>query len=112
MRSVNTVTVLVAASLMASAVAKASEPSLPWRVQGSQGVAAVPGVRHVAATDWTAVIGTGGAAAVEAGMGKSNDVAHGSSRLAPVASVRSYPNPDWTATIGRGKAAASVRPIS
>lgn len=104
MRSVNTVTVLVAAGLMASAVAKASEPALPWQVQGSQGVTTVSSARQ-AAPDWTAVIGTGEAAAVEAGMGKSNDVA-------PVASVRSYPNPDWTAAIGRGTAAASVRPIS
>jgi hypothetical protein len=111
MRNVNTVTVLVAAGLMAGAVAKASEPALPWRVQGSQGVATVSAVQQ-AAPDWTAVIGTGGAAAVAAGMGKSNDVAHGSSGLAPVASVRSYPNPDWTASIGRGTAAASVRPIS
>ena len=108
MRSVNTVTVLVAAGLMASAVAKASEPALPWQVQGSHGVATVSAV-HQAAPDWTVVIGTGGAAA---GMGKSNDVAHGSSGLAPVASARSYPNPHWTATIGRGTAAASVRPIS
>jgi hypothetical protein len=108
MRNVNTVTVLVAAGLMAGAVAKASEPALPWRVQGSQGVATVSAVQQ-AAPDWTAVIGTGGAAAVAAGMGKSNDVAHG---LAPEASVRSYPNPDWTAAIGRGTAAASVRPIS
>jgi hypothetical protein len=104
MRSVNTMAVLMAAGLMASAVAKASEPALPWQVQGSQGVATVSAVHQVAA-DWTAVIGTGGAAAVEAGLGKSNGVA-------PVASVRSYPNPDWTAAIGRGTAAAFVRPIS
>ena len=101
MRNINTVTVLVVASLMASAIARASEPSLPWQVSGSQGVAAAPTVRH-AAPDWTAVIGTGEAAAVEAGRVRPNDVTP--------APVPSYPKPDWTAAIGRGTAAA--RPIS
>jgi hypothetical protein len=100
MRRVNTLTIL-AASLMAGAIARASEPTLPWQVSGSQGVAAVSTVRPPA-TDWTAVIGTGEAAAAEAGMVRSNDVAP--------AGVRSYPKPDWTAAIGRGTAAA--RPIS
>jgi len=101
MRRVNTLTIL-AASLMAGAIARASEPTLPWQVSGSQGVAAaVSAVRHPA-TDWTAVIGTGEAAAVEASTVRSNEVA-------PTA-LRSYPKSDWTAAIGRGTAAA--RPIS
>ena len=101
MRIVRTLGAWAAASLVVSAVAQASEPSLPWQVSGSQGVAAVSAVRYPA-TDWTAVIGTGEAAAVEAGVVRSND-------SAPVG-VRSYPKPDWTAAIGRGTAA--VRPIS
>jgi hypothetical protein len=101
MRNINTVTVLVVANLMASAVVRASEPSLPWQASGSQGVAAIATARH-AAPDWTAIIGTGEAAAAEAGVARSNDV--------PPAGERSYPNPDWTAAIGRGTAAA--RPIS
>jgi hypothetical protein len=101
MRSVNKLTILAAASLMVSAVAQASEPGLPWQVSSSQGVAAVSAVRPPA-THWNVVIGTGEAAAAEAGMVRPNDVAP--------AGVRSYPKPDWTAAIGRGTAAA--RPIS
>jgi len=101
MRNVRILGVWAAASLVVGAVAQASEPSLPWQVSGSRGVAAVSAVRYPA-TDWTAVIGTGDAAAVEAGVVKSDDVAP--------ADVRSYPKPDWTAAIGRGTAAA--RPIS
>ena len=101
MRNINTVTVLVVASLMASAIARASEPGLPWQVAGSQGVSAVSAVGHPV-PDWNAIIGTGEAAAVEAGRVRANDVAP--------AGVRAYPKPDWTAAIGRGTAAA--RPIS
>jgi hypothetical protein len=101
MRNVRVLGVSVAASLLVSAIAQASEPSLPWQVSGGQGIAAVPVVRYPA-TDWAAVIGTGDAAAVEASVAKSNGVAP--------ARVRSYPKPDWTAAIGRGTAAA--RPIS
>ena len=102
MRKVNTLTVVVAASLIGSAVAMASEPALPWQAAGGQGVSAVSGERHPA-PHWSAVIGTGDAAAAEAGFGRSNDVA-------PAMQARWYPKPDWTATIGRGTAAA--RPIS
>ena len=103
MQRVNTVTVLVVASLMAGGIAKASEPSLPWQASGSQEVAAVSTASH-SGTHWTALIGTGEAAAVEAGMTRSNDVAP--------AGGRSYPKPDWTAAIGSGTAAAAARPIS
>lgn len=101
MRNVRTLGVSVAASLMVSAIAQASEPNLPWQVSGGQAIATVSAVRH-RATDWAAVIGTGDAAAVEASVVKSNGVVP--------ARVRSYPKPDWTAAIGRGTAAA--RPIS
>ena len=101
MRNARTLGVSVVASLMVSAIAQASEPSLPWQVSGTLGVATVSAVRHPA-TVWAAVIGTGDAAAVEASAVKSGGVAP--------ARVRSYPKPDWTAAIGRGTAAA--RPIS
>lgn len=101
MRNVNKLTIVAAASLMASVVAQASEPSLPWQVSGSQRAPAVSAAGHPA-PNWTAVIGTGDAAAVEAGVVRPNGVAP--------AGARSYPKPDWTAAIGRGTAAA--RPIS
>lgn len=101
MRNVRTLGVWVVASLMVSAIAEASEPSLPWQVSGNQRVAADSAIRRPA-TDWTAVIGTGEAAAAESSMVRLNGVAQGG--------VRSYPKPDWTAAIGRGTAAE--RPIS
>ena len=101
MRNVRTLSVWVVASLMVSAIAEASEPSLPWQVSGNQRVAADSAIRRPAA-DWTAVIGTGEAAAAESRMVRLNGVAQGG--------VRSYPKPDWTAAIGRGTAAE--RPIS
>jgi hypothetical protein len=98
MQTLNVFTLSVAASLMVSAMAKASDATaLPWNIASIQGVASVSPERY-STINWTALIGTGEAAAVEAGVAKSD--------TSSVARARDYPHTDWTSAIGTGRAAA------
>jgi hypothetical protein len=117
MRVINMFTVSVAASLILSAVANASDATssgdastgksegfnstdLPWNVHRFQRVSPVTAAHHPA-PDWSSAIGTGRAAAVESHV----------ESLQPVSaeSAQRYPEPDWTAAIGAGVAAALER---
>jgi hypothetical protein len=117
MRVINMFTVSVAASLILSAVANASDATssgdastgksegfnstdLPWNVHRFQRVSPVRAAHHPA-PDWSSAIGTGRAAAVESHV----------ESLQPVSaeSAQRYPEPDWTAAIGAGAAAALER---
>jgi hypothetical protein len=107
---VNMFLVSVAAGLILSAVADASEApghvgdtgnvnstGLPWEVHP----VSAAGIEHYPEPHWTAAIGTGRAATVEGRVGTGHSV--------PPVSARRYPNPDWTAAIGTGAAAALPR---
>jgi hypothetical protein len=117
MRVINMFTVSVAASLILSAVADASDaPSrgdgstgksevfnatgLPWDIQSFQRVSP-KSAEHYPAPDWSSAIGTGGGATAERRV----------EGLQPVSSVSAQPSAeaDWTAAIGTGSAAALWR---
>jgi hypothetical protein len=101
MRILNVLTLSIAASLMVSAIAEASDaPALPWNVPGIQRVSPASAARYPTA-HWTAFIGTGAAVAARASA-KTQDVA------SPV-SAREYSQPNWTSAIGTGTAAALER---
>lgn len=98
MQTLNVFTLSVAASLMVSAMAKASDaPALPWNIPGIQGVSSVSPEGYPT-INWTALIGTGGAAAVQVDVVKSD--------TRSAARAREYPQTDWTSAIGTGTAAA------
>jgi hypothetical protein len=114
MRVIKMFTVSVAASLILSAVADASDaPSrgesnagksevfnstgLPWDLQSFQRVSPVR-AEHYRAPDWSSAIGTGRGAAAESRV-------EGLQPVSPVSAQR-YPEPDWTAAIATGAAAA------
>jgi hypothetical protein len=107
---VNMLLVSVAAGLILSAVADASEApghvggignvnsrGLPWEVHP----VSPAGIEHYPEPHWTAAIGTGRAATVGRRVGSEHSVSP--------TSARRYPNSDWTAAIGTGAAAALPR---
>jgi hypothetical protein len=117
MRVINMFTVSVAASLILSAVADASDaPSrgegstgksevfnatgLPWGIQSFQRIAPVR-AEHYPAPDWSSAIGTGRGTAAESRV-------EGLQLVSPVSAQRS-PEPHWSAAIGTGAAAALER---
>jgi hypothetical protein len=114
MRILNVLTLSIAASLMVSAIAEASEApdqgyaasrtsaaiqgvGLPWNLPGIQRVSPASAERYPKA-HWTAFIGTGAAVAAQASV-KSQDAA------SPVSALGSS-QPHWTSAIGTGTAAA------
>jgi hypothetical protein len=117
MRVINIFTVSVAASLILSAVADASDaPSrgegstgksevfnatgLPWDIQSIQRVSPVRAEHHPA-PDWSSAIGTGRGTAAESRV-------EGLLPVSPMSTQRPS-EPDWTAAIGTGAAAALQR---
>jgi hypothetical protein len=117
MRVINMFTVSVAASLILSAVADASDApgrgedstgksesfkatSLPWDFQSFQRVSPVT-AEHYPAPDWSSAIGTGRAATAELRV-------EGLRAVVPISAQRP-PEPDWSAAIGTGAAAALER---
>jgi hypothetical protein len=114
MRVINMFTVSVAASLILSAAADASDArnrgegstgksevfnatGLPWDIQSFQRVSPVR-AEHYPAPDWSSAIGTGRGATVVEGP-----------QPVPPVSAQRYPEPDWTSAIGTGSAAALQR---
>ena len=117
MRVINMFTACVAAGLILSAVANASDAAssgdgnagksevfnstdLPWNLHSFQRISPARAA-HYPAPDWSSAIGTGGGAATESHM----------ESLQPISaeSAERYPEPDWTAAIGTGAAAAPER---
>jgi hypothetical protein len=117
MRVINRFTACVAASLILSAVANASDAAssgdrnagksevfnstdLPWNLHSFQRVSPIRAARYPA-PDWSSAIGTGRGADAESHVESLQAIsAEGAER---------YSEPDWTAAIGTGAAAAPER---